>query len=178
MRFSLTLQGQHDPAELFAMARAAEEAGMWGLWLTDSSLHSRDCYAQLGALAVRTERLRLGTAVTHPITRHPAIAAIAMATVDELSGGRAVLGVGAGDRPVRELGARPARVAEVRDMIALCRELLLGGDVRRDGRFPVAGHLRVPVRPDLPIWVAASGPRMLGLAGELIAQLAAQVERL
>jgi 5,10-methylenetetrahydromethanopterin reductase len=166
LRVSLTLQGVHPPEELFAIARTADESGFFGLWLTDSSLHSRDCWTLLGALALRTERLRLGTAVTHPRTRHPALAAVCAATLDELSGGRAILGVGAGDRPVTELGRRPARIAEVEAMISLCRALLRGESVEAGPPFTVRGGFRrLEASPDLPVWIAGSGPRMLDLGG-------------
>ncbi len=166
LRVSLTLQGVHPPDELFAIARTADEAGFFGLWLTDSSLHSRDCWTLLGALALRTERLHLGTAVTHPRTRHPALAAVCAATLDELSGGRAILGVGAGDRPVTELGRRPARIAEVEAMISLCRALLRGESVEAGPPFTVRGGFRrLEASPDLPVWIAGSGPRMLDLGG-------------
>lgn len=166
LRVSLTLQGVHPPEELFTIARTADEAGFFGLWLTDSSLHSRDCWTLLGALALRTQRLRLGTAVTHPRTRHPALAAVCAATLDELSGGRAILGVGAGDRPVTELGRRPARIAEVEAMISLCRALLRGESVEAGPPFTVhGGFRRLEPSPDLPVWIAGSGPRMLDLGG-------------
>ena len=168
LRVSLTLQGVHPPDELFQIARTADESGFFGLWLTDSSLHSRDCWTLLGALALRTERLHLGTAVTHPRTRHPALAAVCAATLDELSGGRAILGVGAGDRPVTELGRRPARIAEVEAMIDLCRALLRGESVETGPPFTVhGGFRRLEASPDLPVWIAGSGPRMLDLGGRM-----------
>ena len=136
LRVSLTLQGVHPPDELFTIARIADETGFFGLWLTDSSLHSRDCWTLLGALALRTERIHLGTAVTHPRTRHPALAAVCAATLDELSGGRAILGVGAGDRPVTELGRRPGPDRRGRgDDLALP-----GAAARRVGRRRPAVH--------------------------------------
>lgn len=166
MRFSITLQGAHPPAELLLIARTVEEAGFEGLWLTDSSLHARDCWTLLGYLAANTDTLRLGTAVTHPRTRHPALAAIAAATLDEYSDGRAVLGVGAGDRPVTELGRAPARVAEVEEMIRVCRALMRGERLDVDDPFVVHGAFRkIPSRPEVPVWIAASGPRMLAMGG-------------
>src|SRR5262249_59279436 len=85
-----------------------EGLGFGYLWLTDSSLHARNCWSYLTLAAARSSRLRLGTAVTNPVTRHPAITAAAAATVDEISGGRLILGIGAGDRPLLALGSRPS----------------------------------------------------------------------
>ena len=75
-----------------------EVGGFTHLWLTDSSLHARCVYAYLTLAALNSERLMLGTGITHPYTRHPAITVNAIATLDEISEGRAILGVGAGDR--------------------------------------------------------------------------------
>lgn len=168
MRFSVTLQGAHPPEELFRIARLVDESGFYGLWLTDSSLHARDCWTLLGALSGQTSRIHLGTAVTHPRTRHPALAAIAAATLDELTDGRAILGVGAGDRPVTELGKRTARIAEVESMIDLCRALLRGERVDAEEPWRIRGGFRkVPARPGVPVWIAGSGPRMLDLGGRM-----------
>jgi 5,10-methylenetetrahydromethanopterin reductase len=106
--------------------------------------------------------------VTDPYFRHPALTATAMATLDELSGGRSVLGLGAGVTGFRELGiTRSHPATAVREAITLIRSLLTGGQttfagetVQFDGRLDFA-----PVRPSVPIFVAAGGPRMLDVAG-------------
>ena len=68
-----------------------------------------------------TNRLRIGTAVTNPVTRHPAITAVAAATVAEISGGRVTLGIGAGDRPLLSLAEKPARLADLEKSIEVIR---------------------------------------------------------
>jgi 5,10-methylenetetrahydromethanopterin reductase len=107
--------------------------------------------------------------VTNPVTRHPAITAVAMATVDEIAGGRCVLGIGAGDRPLLALGLRPSSVASLRATIVAIRALWAGERVDVDDpAFRLHGaHLRTPPRPDIPVFVSASGPRTLELAGEI-----------
>src|SRR5215472_17348963 len=107
-RSGVVLQGVDPPREFGGMVEEIEGLGFDHLWLTDSSLHVRNCYAYLTLAAARSSRLMLGTAVTNPITRHPAITASAAATVDELSSGRMILGIGAGDRPLFALGSRPS----------------------------------------------------------------------
>ena len=169
IQLGLVLQAVDPPDEFRQRVRAVEAGGFTHLWLTDSSLHARDCYAYLTLAALESRTLRLGTAVTHPYSRHPAVNLIAITTVDELSGGRALYGIGSGDRPVTELGLRPARVGVVREMVAASRRLLAGETVSWEGtafRLDDA-TLRYARRPDLPIYLAASGPRMLELTGEV-----------
>ena len=76
------LQPVDEPAVFGAMAEEIEALGYSDLWCTDSSLHARNAYAYLTLAATRTVRLGLGTAVTNPLTRHPAITAVAATTVD------------------------------------------------------------------------------------------------
>ena len=116
---------------------------------------------------MRTERLVLGTAVTNPVTRHPGITAANAATLDEVSGGRFVLGIGAGDRPLQALDLEPARLGTLRSSVDALRRLFVGEHVTMDDeRFALRdGHLRFPTRPDIPIWISASGEQTLRFSG-------------
>lgn len=151
------------------LVHRAERAGCESFWVADSSLVYRDCYAYLTLAALESKRMRIGVNVTHPYTRHPAINANAIATVNEISGGRAILGIGAGDRPVLELGFRMAPVDVVRNMVTICRQLFAGQTLNVDsGPFLLKGaSLRYQFDSPIPIHIAASGPRMLELAGEV-----------
>jgi 5,10-methylenetetrahydromethanopterin reductase len=169
VHFGLTLQSVDPPEEFRQRVREVEAGGFSHLWLTDSSLHARDCYSYLTLAAIESRTLRLGTAVTHPHSRHPAVNLVAITTVDELSGGRAIYGIGSGDRPVTELGLRSAKVQVVRQMVETSRQLLAGETLDWTGEafsFRDA-QLRFYRRADLPIYLAASGPKMLGLVGEI-----------
>lgn len=165
----VVLQGIDSPAEFEAMVQEIEDLGFNHLWVTDSSLHSRNPYAYLALAAKASAKLVLGTAVTNPVTRHPGVTAVAAATVDAISHGRMILGIGAGDRPLLALGLRPAPPNAVRESIEAIRALLEGNTVTRAGTgFSLQdAHLRFETRPDIPIFVSASGPRMLRLAGEV-----------
>jgi 5,10-methylenetetrahydromethanopterin reductase len=169
MRSGVVLQGAYPPDEFRSMVEAIERAGYANLWLTDSSLHARNSYAYLTLAAMTSRTLSLGTAVTNPVTRHPAITAVAAATVDEISGGRMILGIGAGDRPLLALGMRPARLASVRAAIGGIRALWSGAEVTlEDPSFELHNaHLRFSARADIPIYISASGPKTLELAGEI-----------
>lgn len=169
MRFGITTMAQEPPGRFRAIVEAAEAGGCDYLWVCDSSLHARDVYAYLTLAATWSKRLKLGPNCTHPYTRHPAINLNAMATIHEISGGRAIVAVAAGDRPVMELGYRMARVAVVREMIALIRALAAGGPVTHEGEsFTLKdARLSFALPSPLPVYMAASGPRMLRMAGEI-----------
>lgn len=169
IRSGVVLQGAYEPLRFTDMVEEIDGLGFDHLWLTDSSLHARNAYAYLTLAAACSERLTLGTAVTNPLTRHPAITAASAATVDEISGGRFVLGIGAGDRPLLALGMKPASVSSLRASIAAIRALWTGVSVDvEDPAFALRdAHLRFPAREDIPVYISASGPRTLELAGEV-----------
>jgi 5,10-methylenetetrahydromethanopterin reductase len=165
----VVLQGVDAPSEFCRRVEEIEGLGFGYLWLTDSSLHARNCYSYLTLAAAHSTRLRLGTAVTNPVTRHPAITAAAAATVDEISGGRLILGIGAGDRPLLALGLRPSPLADLEAAIAGIRRLWQGEelDLRAPGFTMNGAHLRFPARAGIEVFVSASGPKTLELAGRV-----------
>jgi 5,10-methylenetetrahydromethanopterin reductase len=169
VRSGVVLQGVYSPADFRSLVERVDSHGFSNLWLTDSSLHARNSYAYLTLAATTSARLSLGTAVTNPLSRHPAITAVAAATVDEISNGRMILGLGAGDRPLLALGMRPAGLASVRSSIDAIRALWSGATVTVDDpAFSMRdAHLRFEARPDIPVYVSASGPKTLELAGEI-----------
>jgi 5,10-methylenetetrahydromethanopterin reductase len=169
VKFSLLVQAVDPPDQFVALAKRAEELGFSYFWVADSGLHARYIYAYLALAAFNTQSIQIGTGITNPILRHPGVSANAIATIDAISGGRAVMGVGAGDRPLAELGYRPAPVKAVREMITVSRRLFAKERFSFDGDSCqlVDAKLHFPERPDLPIYVAASGPKMLALGGEV-----------
>jgi 5,10-methylenetetrahydromethanopterin reductase len=167
--YGVALQGVDPPADFTAMVAEIESLGYSHLWVTDSSLHARNSYVYLTLAAVSSTRLRLGTAVTNPVTRHPAITAAAAATLDEVAGGRAILGIGAGDRPLLALGRKPCAPADLASAIEAIRALWSGDEVTLTAPGFALDHarLRFGARAGLPVFVSASGPRTLQLAGGL-----------
>ena len=165
--FGLSLLGNLPPGRFLALARRAEAAGFREIWVPDVVLRGRDVVAYLTLIATGTG-LRFGPGVLHPYTRHLAVAVNAMRTLDEIAPGRAVMGLGSGGAGLPEVGARQARMADLRASVALARRLLAGETVTADG--PPAtlaeARLRFPAAT-LPIWFAATGPRMLRMAGEV-----------
>jgi 5,10-methylenetetrahydromethanopterin reductase len=159
------------PADrLVALAQQAERLGYESLWLADERFF-REVYASLTLCALRTERIRLGPCVTDPYSRHPALTAMAIATLDEISRQRAVLGIGAGVSGFRELGVERARPGiALREAVEVIRRLLAGERVTYRGQMVrlEAGKLDfTPVRPDVPIYIASQHPVGCRAAGRV-----------
>jgi len=156
--------------ELLALAERVERLGYDALWANDDRLQ-HDVFSVLAAMAERTEAIGLGPGVTNPYSRHPALIATAIATLDELSGGRARIGLGAGGTNHRALGIRrEAPAAALREALTVIRGLLGGERVTVDGRVVRAQDARLdftPRRADVPLYIGARGPRVLEVAGEL-----------
>jgi 5,10-methylenetetrahydromethanopterin reductase len=150
-------------AELVEWVRTAEETGFDIAGIADSQSLYRDVYVCEALTAVNTSRIRFGSRVINPQTRHPAVAACAAATVAELAPGRTMLGVGTGDSAVDNIGVRPSTRAELAAYVRAIRELLEAGTTRYKGT-----ECRLTWgRFEIPIYLAASGPKMLQLAGEI-----------
>jgi 5,10-methylenetetrahydromethanopterin reductase len=163
------LQPVDVPNHFVSMVGEIEALGYANLWCTDSSLHARNAYSYLTLAAANTTSLMLGTAVTNPLTRHPAITASAAATLDEVSEGRMLLGIGVGDRPLLALGYKPSYLADLEATIEDMRRLWSGETVDRVARsYQLDGaHMRIPARSDIPIYISASGPKTFELAGRV-----------
>lgn len=145
------------------LCRETEAQGFDWLGVADSQSVFRELYVALTLAALNTSRVRLGPVVTNPLTRHLVVTASAIASVDELSGGRAVLGLGSGDSAITTIGAPPATVAGLEDSIVTLGRLTTGESVDRGGR-PWRVHRS---RRRVPIYLAAEGPRTLELAGRV-----------
>ncbi len=163
----------------------AEAEGWDGQMAMDSQSLSADPYVVLTELATRTTRLLLGTSVTNPATRHPAVTASAMVSLQALSGGRAVLGIGRGDSAMAFLGRAPLPVDAFERCLLAIQAYLRGEEVPFDalghldgsapsaglsslqlGRAPEAVRIRwIPAGlPKVPLDVAATGPRVIAAA--------------
>ena len=154
---------------MVALARRAEALGFSAVWVADEGF-GQDPYVALTAIAAETRTIRLGTGITNPYTRHPAVTAVAIATLDAYAGGRAFLGLGAGG--VLALAAidvaRSHLITRCRETITICRALWRNETVTFNGRtFRLTNaRLNFTARP-IEIWIGARGPNMLRMAGEL-----------
>ena len=171
MRFSVRFNNDL-PVEVYPrLALKAEEAGFDAFWVSND-LFLRSVWVILAACAGKTQRIQLGTCIVNPFTQHPAEIAMAAATLDELSGGRALLGISSGaDDFLSWVGIPATRpVAAVRESIEALRRLFEGERQHPTGNFlsgwTDAAYLRFNVRKPIPMYVGAMSPRMLALIGE------------
>ncbi len=155
------------PRESFAqvgeIAKLAEDKGFEALWFIDHQLGMKDVYAAMNVAAMASERIHIGSAVTNLKTRHPTVTANATAALDELSEGRAMLGLGAGWVAVHSIGMTPNNLAETRAGIAEFRQLFSSEAAELYG---TSVRLATAMR-QVPIYLAVSQPGMLRLAGEV-----------
>jgi 5,10-methylenetetrahydromethanopterin reductase len=150
----------HDFVDWIALA---DELGFGGVWVADSQSVFRDAYIALTMFAMRTKNMELGTGVTNIITRHPAVLAHSFATLDEISGGRAQLGIGIGDSAIYNIGQKPSKLLRFEEVIGVLRTLMAGDTAHFDGQ-----DIKVSWPPrKVPIVIACTGPRSLQLAGRI-----------
>ena len=149
--------------EIAGIARTAEQSGFTYLTFLDSQNVSRDIYAMLTVAAVNTKRIKLGHGVTVPITRHPSVTANATATIDELSGGRAFVGLGAGWSAVWTMGKKPSKLLEVRDTVQFIKNYTAGEEAEWLGAKMHSEWIRRPLK----VYIGCAGPNMLQMAGEV-----------
>jgi 5,10-methylenetetrahydromethanopterin reductase len=164
---SLGLFPIEPPARLVSLAQLAERLGFSCVWVGDSQMIWREAYVVLGAMAQATTRIHLATGVTNPVTRDPAVVAAGLATLHELSGGRARLGIGLGDSSVETLGLRPARVADLERAVREMRGLIAGDVVERAGNATALRLTYAQPGTRVPTYLAVSGPRIHRLAGRI-----------
>ena len=155
------------PGRTAGLARQAEESGFGGLLLADSQNLVGDPFVELGVAARVTSRIGLGTGVVNLVTRHPAVVAAAIASVQVESGGRAVLGVGRGDSSLAQIGLAAPSAVRLRDLVTQVRGYLRGEEVTTGGTASRIGWIAQTGLPAVPVEVAATGPRMIGLAATL-----------
>ena len=158
----------HALERVVELAQLGERLGYRRCWVYDEGLAARDVYVTMTAIALATETLEVGPGITNPYTRHAGATAGAIAALDEVSGGRAFLGIGAGGSLTLDpLGIERRRpLTAVRETIDACRRLFAGETVTMDGAAVSLRDASLPhARPGTEIWLAGRGPRMLELGG-------------
>jgi 5,10-methylenetetrahydromethanopterin reductase len=170
------------------MARKLEAEGWDGQMFMDSQCLCADPYARMAVWAVATERLKLSPGVTNHLTRHVATTAAAAVTIQAISNGRAVLGIGRGDSALAYLGYAPGKLGPFRKALEDIQALLSGKEIAFDtgleqgakslaslslGGRPLASSLKWLPKglPKVPVDVAATGPKVIELSAPIVEQV-------
>jgi len=163
MKFSLhsVHGGVKNIDEIHKRAQRAEELGYDGIFLGESHLSSIDSFQTLASCAMITKRVLLGIAVTNMVFRHPTVLAGTAASLNEISKGRAILGLGTGDGPVYSQGLKATPMKDFEIGVRMIRSLIQGKTIQfPTGKVGISFNLR-----PTPIYVSAEGPKGLQLAG-------------
>ncbi|MCP4004729.1 MAG: LLM class flavin-dependent oxidoreductase [bacterium] len=177
MKFGcLGLPGKEFPGHVAQM----EKGGFDYAWLVDSPVGFGAMETSLSLAAAATSQIKLGALVTNPVLRHDVVTAAFHAALNELSGGRALLGLGRGDSALRRLGERPATLREFKEAALRIKSLASGGEIKyvpeeraeaedwyaqSEGDSVPVGFPWVELETPIPLFVAAYGPLLLNWAG-------------
>ncbi|GAB3413297.1 5,10-methylenetetrahydromethanopterin reductase [Haloparvum alkalitolerans] len=168
--FGIELTPEHEMDRLVALGERAEAAGYDAVFST-CHYNNRDPWAVLSRLAAATDDVRLGPGVANPVETHPVTLASKLATLDEVSGGRAVFGIGPGDpSTLSNLGLADERgLRPVLEAFKTAQKLWAGERVDHEGTFEAtdAGlNYEPPQGADLPVYVGGEGPHMCKMAAK------------
>ena len=165
LSFGVTVLPDPPWQRVVELMQLAERSGFEYGWTYDSHVLWQECYPLLTLVAMNTEKLKLGLNVTNPGTREPTVTASAFATLQDISGGRMIMGIGRGDSARRVIGYKPVKVAEFEESCRMIKELMNGRAVHWNG---VDVELEwAKSRPEIPLYVAGYGPKVLAIAGRI-----------
>jgi 5,10-methylenetetrahydromethanopterin reductase len=169
MKFGIEFVPRDPALKIAYYAKLAEQQGFEYVWITDH-YNNRDVYSNLTVIALNTNSIKIGSGVTNSYTRNPAITASSIASIAEISGGRAVLGLGPGDKSTFDVMGiewkKPLITAK--EAIQAIRSLHENKKVYMNGEtIKFAGARLAFNAGKIPIYLGAQGPKMLELAGEI-----------
>ena len=155
--------------EAVARAKCAEELGFEAIFFADSQMNNVDPFQAMAMCAVNTKRILFGTAVTNIVYHDPSIVANSFATLNEISDGRAIVGMGTGDGPVYSLGRTATKLVDFEKGLRLIRDLLHGRGVDvPTGKERAGGNVKLKAgRGPVPVYISAEGPKTLRVAGRI-----------
>ena len=152
-------------SRMLELMQLAEQNGFEYGWTYDSHILWQESYALLPLVADKTETIKLGHCVTNPGIRDPTITASWYATMQDLSGGRMVMGIGRGDSSRRVVGLKPVRVAEFERRLRMMKDLMNGRQVEWNEKELTLEWAKG--LPEIPMHVAGYGPKALAVAGRV-----------
>jgi probable F420-dependent oxidoreductase len=164
MEFGITIKPDLTIDRIVNLTQQAESAGFGYGWIFDSHVIWKEPFPLLTLMAANTKDMRLGPCVTNPAVRDVTVASSLFATLNLLSNGRMVIGIGRGDSSRRVLGKKPTTLEHLAEFVQTFRDLNAGKTVDHEGvatSFPWTNR-KVP-----PAWVAGYGPKALRTAGRI-----------
>lgn len=164
LSFGVTFQSDPPVRHIVEWTKLAEDCGFSHAWLWDSHVLWQEVYPIFTLMATATSRIHIGPCVTNPATRDVTVTASALATLNEVSGGRMEMGIGRGDSARRVIGQRPVTMTRLEWACRTIRDLTAGREVDYDG---TPTRLKWATGGPVPVWVAAYGPMALRLAGRV-----------
>ncbi len=170
-RLGIAVSGGPNPSEIIELVALAESLGYESAWVAEG--HGGDQFSVLSGCAMRTSTIKLGTAISSVYVRSIPTIAMAAGTVDDLSGGRFILGLGSSHKVqvVPEHGVEYAKpITRLRESVTIIRQLLETGNAHFEGETVIIENFDLwfrPWRPDLPIYAAAVFPKMMAVCGEI-----------
>ena len=166
LTFGVTVLPDPPYTRMLELMKLAEDQGFDYAWTYDSHILWQDSYATFPLAADRTERIKLGHFVTNPGIRDPTVTASWYATLQDISNGRMVMGIGRGDSSRRVVGLKPVRVAEFERRCQMIKDLMNGREVEWNDKALKLEWVRDEL-PEIEMWVAGYGPKALAVAGRV-----------
>lgn len=164
LEFGVVFQTDPPSSEIVRMAQQAEQLGFSHAWTFDSHVLWQEPYVLYASILAATEQMVVGPMVTNPGTRDWTVLASLFGTLNEMSEGRTICGMGRGDSALRYIGRQPNTLAEMVEAMSVIKGLVKGEEVEYLGktlRLPWVGE-----GWDLPMWVAGYGPKALAAIGK------------
>jgi probable F420-dependent oxidoreductase len=173
LEFGVTFMLDPPVSRIVELSKLAEDRGFGYIWAWDSHVLWQEVYPVFTLIAANTTTVKIGPCVTNPATRDVTVTASVLATLNEISGGRMVMGIGRGDSARRVIGKPPVTVEHLEEACRAIKALAEGREIDYEG---TPTQLKWSTGATLPVWVAAYGPKALRAAGRvadgLIMQLA------
>ncbi len=164
MEFGICFKGSVSPDRARYLVRQAETGGFSYCWFYDSHILWRDCYAAIAMCMEYTKNMRFGPCVTNPNVRDWSVAASMFSSLALQSGGRFDIGLGRGDSSMRVMGKKPAGLSRLTEFAQKVKALARGEEVTYE-ECPEPVQFDWAASYDLPVWIAAYGPKALATAG-------------
>lgn len=164
---SVGLLGGADSQKFIDLVKMADDYGAAAIGTYDSAFLGGDAYVRATLMALAAPRAQVGLRPSNPLTREPQIMASFLASIDQLTGGRAFLDIASGDSAVFNIGYPAASRARIEDYVTCVRGLLAHGEATYQGRAQRVRWAKEAVRPRVPISICAEGPKMLHLGGRI-----------